>query len=207
MRTTNTTEKMNPKPKPEDAFVKILSGGLERLDLTPGQDAELDLGCGKGRFTCDLAARHPERRVLGADIMLKRLRKVHRRAERMGLTNVTTLRTDAWELFARALPDACLRRVHLLCPDPWPKIRHRKNRLVSSEFVGRLRRVLQDNGSFHFSSDDEPYFADVARILDGSGLFLRDDSVIDDVRGVKTEFELLWESQGLTVRHVGWRAL
>ena len=104
---------------------------------------ELDMGCGKGRFTLDLAALYPDRLVLGSDVMLGRLRRLARKIDRRGLRNIELLRANSLELVGYQLPDGCIRRLHLLCPDPWPKTRHRGRRLVTTDFLVRVARVLE----------------------------------------------------------------
>ena len=88
---------------------------------------ELDMGCGKGSFTTMLATRYPARTVLAADVLSDRLRKLVRRNRREGVDNMIVLKCEARMLIARILPDACLDRLHILCPDPWPKDKHRGN--------------------------------------------------------------------------------
>ncbi|HCN07753.1 MAG TPA: hypothetical protein DIT01_07445, partial [Lentisphaeria bacterium] len=103
--------------------LSILTGEYERLRLAAAHDAiELDLGCGKGGYLLELARRFPDRLIIGADVMLGRLRKIKRKAERRGLDNVMLLRVEAWSLLP-LLPDGVLDRIHILCPDPWPKAR------------------------------------------------------------------------------------
>ena len=108
---------------------------------------ELDMGCGKGRFTTELAKRYPEALVMGADIKLDRLRKVNSKAARAGCDNLETLHCLGWELFGFQLPDHSIDRVHILCPDPWPKDRHRRNRMLSSEFMHRVTRKIKKGGN------------------------------------------------------------
>ena len=103
---------------------------------------ELDMGCGKGRFTLELAARYPERLILGADIMAGRLRRVAKKADRRHLENLELLRTLNLDLMAFLLPPACIDRVHLLCPDPWPKDKHRNKRLVTAYFLAKVADTL-----------------------------------------------------------------
>jgi tRNA (guanine-N7-)-methyltransferase len=177
------------------------------LDFPVGRSVELDLGCGKGGFTCALAARYPERVVLGADVMIGRLRRLASKAAAARLDNLRVLRIEARCLVGLHLPDASLARVHLLCPDPWPKSKHRRYRLITSEFAGRLHRVLAKDGVFHFASDDRTYVAAVGRVMDGSGLFVREDGAIADVADLDTEFERIWRREGRPVHHVAWRAL
>ena len=197
--------------KEEDRFIEILTGSYCVLDLAKitgnAEFIELDLGCGKGSFTSKLAERYPDRAVLAADVMIGRLRKLVKRNQRAGVANITALRVEAQLLVSRFLPDNGLDRLHLLCPDPWPKERHRGHRLVTADFATQLRRVLKLGGVLHFSSDDVPYRDSVERILDGCGLFERDDSAIADIADIKTDFEELWLSTGKDVRHYAYRAL
>lgn len=203
-----TAPAANPN-HPEDAEITFLTGTYELLRGNPVLDAEvveLDLGCGSGSYTCQLAARYPERSILAADVMIGRLRKVVKRARREGLGNLRCFRTEARHLVALALPDGSLDRIHLLCPDPWPKDRHRGHRLMASDFTAQLHRVLKENGVFHFSSDDVPYFDAVKKVLTECRLFVEipNDPELADIR---SDFELRWLGEGKGVRHMSWRRL
>ena len=178
------------------------------LTLPEGKDAELDLGCGKGGFAVALAQSHPERIILAADVMLGRLRKVRKKLNRAQAGNAYLLRVEARHLLGRILPDRCLARIHILCPDPWPKLRHRGHRLLCADFMMSINRVLREEGIFHFSTDDPEYRDAVVRQVMDSELFApAPASVLDDVRDFKTEFERDWLAQGKTVTHFAWRAL
>ncbi len=184
--------------------ISILTDCYECLDIDPAGINELDLGCGKGGFTCVLAGKYPERNIFAADVMLGRLRKLEKRAGRLGLSNIGLLRVDAWNLAGHFLPDSALDRIHILCPDPWPKDRHRGNRLLSSEFIGRLLRVLKKGGVVHFATDDRNYFGSVTRLFEGNASYIRDDSKISDILDIKSDFENKWESEGTSVLHSAW---
>ena len=166
---------------------------------------ELDMGCGKGRFTLDLAARYPERFVLGADLMIGRLRKVANKAVRRHLANVELLRAESRELVGFQLPPRSVGRVHLLCPDPWPKDKHRDKRLVTTDFLCRLRRILVPGGVLHLATDHDPYFEDWQRILADLPFFVRDDAAVADVADLRTDFELRWMEKGKAVPHMAFR--
>jgi tRNA (guanine-N7-)-methyltransferase len=105
------------------------------------------------------------------------------------------------------LADSSLDRMHLLCPDPWPKDKHKHHRLLCSDFMAQIHRVLKKNACFHFATDEDRYFEAAGRLLDNCGLFVRDDSTIDDVRDIKTDFEIRWNEQGKIVHHGSWKAL
>jgi tRNA (guanine-N7-)-methyltransferase len=120
------------------------------IPFSPSGEAELDMGCGSGSFTVALAKKYPERKIIAADVMLGRLRKVVKKMERAKIENMEVLRVEARFLIAQMLPDQSLNRIHILCPDPWPKNRHRGNRLLCSDFTTQLHRVLKNDGIFHF---------------------------------------------------------
>lgn len=188
----------------EDTPMLILDDFYQTLKLPPDKVIELDLGCGNGRFSEEAAARFPERLFLAADIMMGRIRRCDNRARRGKLKNMVPIRAEARLLTGALLPEASLNRIHILCPDPWPKDRHRHHRLICSEFIGRLHGLLKENGEFHFSSDDQPYLEIVTRLVDGSGLFRRDDSRLAEIADIKTDFERRWLSKGKTVTHCLW---
>ena len=182
-------------------------------DLCPipdGKTVELDLGCGKGGFSAALSAAFPDRLILAADIMLGRMRKVKKKTDRTGNGNVCLLRTEARYLLGICLPDRCIDRIHILCPDPWPKDRHRGHPLLCADFMMSINRVLKEGGIFHFATDDPEYMETVTALVKTSGLFeSAGTETIADVSGeaFRTEVERDWIAEGKTVPHVAWRAL
>ena len=189
-------------------MISILTGTYSVLDLdsmTGSGPVELDMGCGKGRFTLELASRYPDRFVLGSDIMLGRLRKVARKAERRSLSNLRLLRCGSLELVAFLLPPRSIDRIHLLCPDPWPKERHRMKRLVTTDFISRLPRVLKPGGVLHMSTDHLPYLEDWKRIVPLIPGMHEDPQSIADVVSIQTDFEIQWRAAGKDVPHLGFR--
>ena len=97
---------------------------------------EVELGSGDGSFLAQRAAAYPERNFLGVERLLGRLRKLDRKARRAGLTNVRLLRIEAGYFLEYLLPATSVHALHLYFPDPWPKRKHRKNRLVNERFPG-----------------------------------------------------------------------
>ncbi len=172
----------------------------------PGQRVELDLGCGSGGFTVRLAESKPEALVFGAVVMLGRLRKVEKLGRRTGVSNLELLRVEARHLISLIAPDSYFDRIHILCPDPWPKHKHKGNRLMSSDFMMQLNRVLKKDGILHFATDDPNYMESTRRNLETSALFeYAPQEVLDDVKDFKTDFEKEWLAIGRTVPHIALR--
>ena len=164
------------------------------------------MGCGKGGFTIDLASRFPDRLVIGADINLARLKKIKNRIEHQyRLENVKLFRASATEFIGLQLPRHSIDRCHILCPDPWPKAKHRHNRLLCSEFFSRLANVIKPNGVLHISTDDKPYLEFILKAIEGNRFFDWDLSAIEDIKDIKTDFERHWETLGKHTTHLSYR--
>ena len=106
--------------------------------------------------------------------MIGRLRKLVNKTKNAGITNIKLLRTEARALVCLSLPHKSIDRVHILCPDPWPKHKHKGERLMSSEFIYRLSLVLKDNGVLHFSTDDTRYFKATCDLVGMTDFFAPD---------------------------------
>lgn len=127
----------------------------------------LEIGCGTGDFVAQMAQLHPERNFLAVDYYNKGCLKTCKRIDAAGLDNVRVVRGEAREFLLRCIPRESLRTVVINCPDPWPKARHRKRRLVNAGFVNFLSGFMQPGGDFHFATDFDDYGEDVARLMRG----------------------------------------
>jgi tRNA (guanine-N7-)-methyltransferase len=122
----------------------------------------LELGFGRGELLMDLAEAAPARRFLGVEVSRKRVLKVERRIARRGLENCFVLHAPAQYALERLLPAGCVAECWICCPDPWPKKRHHKRRLIQPAFLGQLRGALEPGGVLHVSTDDPGYAAWIA---------------------------------------------
>lgn len=161
---------------------------------------EVDLGCGDGTFVLDLAEQFPERNFLAVERLLGRVRKVSRRAEKRGLTNVKVLRLDSKYVVEWLLPKLAVERIHLLCPDPWPKAKHHKRRLFQEGFLRALQALLVEGGEFLFKTDHDEYFEWSEEVMEEIDFFERVAWTDDDFFYPKTDFQRLWESQGKSLQ-------
>ena len=125
---------------PADYFREVR---LEEIFARPERPLEVDLGCGDGSFLVEMAAAHPERNFLGVERLFGRVGKTAKRIALRGLTNARVLRLESTYALAWLLPAASVSRLHLLCPDPWPKKGHHRRRLFNdAEFLDGLARGL-----------------------------------------------------------------
>ena len=150
---------------------------------------EVDVGCGKGRFLLEHAARNPDTYFLGIDRMLRRIRKIIRKAERRRLCNVRLMRMDAYYAVAHLLPANAVSTYYIFFPDPWPKKRHHDNRLFNATFLDALFRTLLPEGQIHFATDHLPYYAEVHDLLRADARFEEIPAYIPPDEE-KTDFEL-----------------
>lgn len=125
----------------------------------------LEIGCGVGDFVAQMAVLHPEWNFIAIDFYNKGCLKTCKKLDKLGLDNVRVVRDEARGFIERCLPLRSLRAVIINCPDPWPKLRHRKRRLVNSGFVGFLASYLQPGADFYFSTDFDDYGQDVAGFM------------------------------------------
>jgi len=118
----------------------FLSEGSE--PNTTGRPVELEIGSGKGTFLVQQAQMYPEVDYLGLEWAKSFWRFAADRCRRHGLDNVRLIRADAAMFVTHYVPDAAFQQVHIYFPDPWPKKRHHKRRLVQASFLRELHRVL-----------------------------------------------------------------
>jgi len=118
----------------------------------------LEIGCGHGHYLVAYAEDHPDEFCVGIDLNWERIHRCQRKADRSGLKNLCFIRAEVMEFLAFLPEELFLGKSLMLFPDPWPKKRHFKNRMVQPEFLEVLRRVGGEGHRFYFRSDYEPYW-------------------------------------------------
>jgi tRNA (guanine-N7-)-methyltransferase len=131
----------------------------------------LEIGFGNGDVLLDMAGRHPDVNVLGAEVHESGIGHALIGIEARELTNVRLIQHDAVEILQNMLPPASLARVLLLFPDPWHKKRHHKRRIVQQEFIDALARTLAPEGVLHCATDWLEYGEWMMERLDGDPRF------------------------------------
>lgn len=160
------------------------------------QPLEVELGSGDGSFAVEYARRHPERNLLAVERLLGRLRKVDRKGLRAGLENLRLVRIEASYLVAHLLRCESVRALHVYFPDPWPKRKHRKHRLVNAAFTELAERVLVPGGAVYLRTDDADYFSQMTAVFAANTSFFLGETPAD-LAGLVTDFERDFLARGV----------
>ncbi len=126
----------------------------------------LEIGFGMGDALIELARRHPEWDFLGMEVYEPGIGRLLNRLAELEIENVRVVAGDAAVLLERCVPPASLRGVLLFFPDPWPKKRHHKRRLVTAPFVSRIARVLEPRGVLQLATDWEDYARQMLAVVE-----------------------------------------
>ena len=130
----------------------------------------LEIGCGMGETTAAIAAAEPARDFIGIEVHAPGVGALLKHIEAQGLANVRVIRHDAVEVVAAMIPPASLAGVHVYFPDPWPKKRHHKRRLLQPAFVHALAQRLAPGGYLHTATDWEDYALQMLEVLSAEPL-------------------------------------
>ncbi len=196
-------------PRPGEKWLYRPESWFEPLDLGrvfgAGGPLEVELGSGDGSFLVSWAGSNPGRRFLGVERLLGRIRKLDRKAQRAGLTNIRALRIEASYCVEYLLPPSSAEAVHLYFPDPWPKRRHHKNRLVQGRFPELVHRVLAPGGWMHLRTDNEEYFRQMQEVFGAAKGLFREEATPAELLAVKTDFEREFNARGISTLRASYR--
>ena len=117
----------------------------------------LDIGFGNGESTLHAALTRPDENILGIEVHVPGVGALLKELDENQITNVRIIRADAKDILRHHIVPASLAGVRLYFPDPWPKKRHHKRRLVQPDFVELVVASLEDGGRFHLATDWRPY--------------------------------------------------
>ncbi len=162
----------------------------ERFDH-PERPLEIDIGCGKGRFLLARSGKFPEVNFLGIDRMLNRIKKIDKKARRLGRENVRLFRVDGYYATTYLIPEETVDVYYVFYPDPWPKGKHHHNRLFNEPFMTAIARTLKPGGKIHAASDHLPYFEEIYELLKNDARFEETDTFVPAEDEV-TDFELIF---------------
>jgi len=125
----------------------------------------LEIGFGMGESTAQIAAAAPELDFLGVEVYTAGCGALLRRIEEQQLTNLRVIQHDAMDVVRDMIAPNSLARIQIFFPDPWPKARHHKRRLIRPDFVALMASRLQPSGVLHCATDWAPYAAVMREVL------------------------------------------
>lgn len=133
---------------------------------------QVEIGFGMGEALLNMAQTHPEQDYLGIDVYLPGIGRVLMQIEKLALTNVRVCCADAVNVLQHCLPAESIDTIYLFFPDPWPKTRHHKRRLIQKPFVFLLAQCLQSGGYLQLSTDWQDYAQEMLTLLDNDLQFI-----------------------------------
>ena len=200
------------EPRPfAGTVVPFAGGGVPPLAelFDNGNPVEVEVGCGKAKFLIPRAQENPHVNFLGIDVVWKWMKVGVQRTEKRGLENLRYLKADARDVLQSGLPPGSVSIFHIYFPDPWPKRRHRKRRLVTGDSLALMHSRLVDGGLIELATDHPDYFNQMRRAVVQSGISWssvresRNERLFDAFS--KTNYELKYEAAGRTLCYLELR--
>ncbi len=164
----------------------------------------LDIGCGKGRFLCARAAAYPDTWFIGIDCMMSRLRRLARRAGRENLRNIRLWHIRAHETLLFLLPSFSISVCTVFFPDPWPKRRHHRRRLITPLFLEALANAMIPGGLVFLATDDAGYHRWITRVFGTHAAFQPYPALVVSAEQ-QTDFERLFIEKKCPIYRCAYR--
>ena len=170
----------------------------------------MDIGFGSGESLIHLATNFREKKFLGIEVYLSGIGGVLRDAKEKNLTNLKIINGDAEDILINRLKGITFNSILFLFPDPWPKKRHHKRRLIKEEFVHRLKNITKPNGQIMFKSDWQDYFDSAKEIISKSNSWeeIDEHEYTEEFKKLpKTRFERKAIREGRKINNLVFRKL
>jgi len=182
------------------SLIYPLASIVEPLDLAKlfprDQPLEVELGSGDSSFLVEYARRHTGHNFLGVERLLGRIRKLDRKGRRAGLTNLREVRIESSYFLEYLLPRHSAVGLHIYFPDPWPKRKHRRHRLINERFPTLARQALAPGGTVYLRTDDANYFEQMTEVFAAAPAF-RLVETPGELSALLTDFERDFEARGI----------
>ena len=190
----------NQSHAPENLLVQ-LSSIVEPLDLAQifpkPQPLEVELGCGDASFLVEYSRRNPEKFFIGVERLLGRISKLDKKGRRAGLSNLRGVRIESAYFLRYLLPPNSISALHIYFPDPWPKKKHRKNRLINENFPALARAALAPGGTVFLRTDDADYFGQMTEVFGANRNFEKIETPVE-LAELLTDFEQDFTARGIS---------
>ncbi|MFH1760255.1 MAG: tRNA (guanosine(46)-N7)-methyltransferase TrmB [bacterium] len=174
---------------------------LNYMDLNnkfeSGLSMDIEIGFGTGDYLLKFAETNPRQNILGIEIVKKMVWLAAKRAHQRGLKNLRLVNGDASLFIKHRIDNNSINGVHVYFPDPWLKKRHHKRRLISTDFLNELCRVIRTDGFVDIATDNEEYFT---HILDALSRVkgLNEEKHAEPLL-TPTRYQTKWEKQGRSI--------
>jgi len=178
---------------------------LDSAELFPKpQPLEVELGCGDASFLVELARRHPQKNFIGVERLLGRIEKLDKKGRRAGLQNLRGVRIESAYFLRFLLPPQSAAALHIYFPDPWPKKRHHKNRLINENFLALARKALAPGGKIYLRTDDADYFSQMTLVFAAEEKFQEIETPVE-LMEISTDFEKEFSARGIKTLRAAYR--
>jgi tRNA (guanine-N7-)-methyltransferase len=189
----------HPASAEENLIVQLRSivEPLDVAELFPQpQPLEVELGCGDASFAVEYARQNPSKNLLGVERLLGRLQKLDRKGRRADLHNLRGLRIESAYFLKYLLPAHSVTALHIYFPDPWPKKKHRRHRLIGETFPALAGAALAPGGAVYLRTDDADYFQQMTEVFAAAKKFAAVETPAA-LAEITTDFERDFNAQGI----------
>jgi tRNA (guanine-N7-)-methyltransferase len=190
------------------SLIYPLASIVERMDLAKlfpeDQPLEVELGSGDSSFLVEYARRQAGHNFIGVERLLGRIRKLDRKGRRAGLTNLRGVRIESSYFLEYLLPPHAAVALHIYFPDPWPKRKHRRHRLINERFPALARQALTPGGAVYLRTDDAHYFEQMTGVFAAEPAF-RLMETPGELSALLTDFEKDFQARGITTLRAAYR--
>ena len=164
----------------------------------------LDIGCGNGDTTLALAGAHPENNYLAVEIHRPGIGNLLRKIVMNGLVNIRVIGHDIFEVLEHQVPDSSLEQVMIFFPDPWPKKRHHKRRLISPSFLDILIPRLRQNARLFIATDWKDYADHILAVCDCDSRLINLAGKGNTAPRPRWRPQTRFEQRGIRLEHEVW---
>jgi tRNA (guanine-N7-)-methyltransferase len=189
-------------------LIHPLTSVVERIDLAQlfakEQPLEVELGSGDSSFLVEYARQRPEHNFIGVERLLGRIRKLDRKGRRAGLQNLRGVRIESAYFIEYLLPPHSAAALHVYFPDPWPKRKHWRHRLINERFPALASQALQPGGTVYLRTDDQPYFEQMLGVFGASPMFHAVETPVS-LCALLTDFEKDFQARGINTLSAAYR--
>ncbi len=179
---------------------------IHLLNLFPKrQPIEVELGSGDGAFISAYAKKHPDRNFVAVERLLGRMRKLDRKARRTGLRdNLRLFRLEGSYFLTYLIPPRSIHALHIYFPDPWPKRRHNRRRMINRSFAVLAAEKLVPGGMVYLRTDNRDYFHQMIEVFEAGHAF-RPRATPLSLAAIETEFEHDFRKQGFPTLRIAYQ--